>query len=211
MFEPMSRRTLFEPPPIPAPARADSRSIVEAVIDAAIELGPDATMAEIADRAGVGAASLHRYFPTTTSIYAEVSRQMYRNLKEQIRETLEGTDDALAAVHRVIGLAFGGPNVSLDYRRRLNLDIPLSWSKPTAEGVYKELLDEMTTWLVAHHPHPPADLSARVFGAFAMIRGAVLMLLLYPELAPPSELTIEHLTESVTVTLGFHPASAPHQ
>lgn len=53
-------RSPLDKPPEPEARRADSRQIVHSVITAAIELGPNATIAMIAERAGVGAASLHR-------------------------------------------------------------------------------------------------------------------------------------------------------
>jgi AcrR family transcriptional regulator len=194
----MARRPLMDPPPVPAPQRADSQQIVSAIITAAIDLGPEATLAEIADRAGVGVASLHRYFPTVASIFAEVSRQMYRTVHVQIRAILseEGLD-LRTAIARLCRIAFDGPNVSMEYRRKLNLDLPLSWSKGIAEAVYKEMLAEITEWLAQRLGDPPADLGARVFVAFSYIRGSVLLSLLYPALSPPHEVLIEHLGETI--------------
>lgn len=198
----MPRRPLLDPPPVPAPQRADSQQIVTAVIAAAIEIGPEATLAAIAERAGVGTASLHRYFPTIGAIFAEVSRQMYRTLLEQLRAVMADDEpDLRVVVSRVCRIAFDGPNVSLEYRRKLNLDLPLSWSKGIAEAVYQELLAELTAWLARRLPDPPADLASRVFVAFAYVRGCVLLSLLYPALAPPPEFLIEQLTDTVTATL----------
>ncbi len=185
-------------PPTPSPQRADSQQIVNAVVAAAIELGPDAALAEIAERAGVGTASLHRYFPTVAAIFAEVSRQMYRTVLDQVREILSTPDpDLRSVVGKVCRVAFAGPNVSLEFRRKLNLDLPLTWSKGIAEAVYEELLVEITGWLRRNLPTPPADLEARVFVAFSCIRGAVLLSLLYPALAPSGDVLVEHLTAIV--------------
>ena len=52
----MSKRSDFEAPSPPRPRRADSRLIVESILEAALELGLDASMLSIAERAGVGAA-----------------------------------------------------------------------------------------------------------------------------------------------------------
>ena len=85
----MAKRPLLGPPREPAPQRTDSQRLVDAIVAAAIELGADATLATIAERAGVGAASIHRYFPTLSSIFAEVSRRMYRQLGTLIRAALK--------------------------------------------------------------------------------------------------------------------------
>lgn len=207
----MARRPLMDPPPIPSPQRADSQQIVAAVVAAAIELGPDAPLSEIAERAGVGTASLHRYFPTVASIFAEVSRQMYRTVLEQVRAILAKPDqDLRSALREVCQTAFDGPGVSLDYRRKLNLDLPLSWSKGLAEAVYVEMLDEITTWLAGQLPDPPADLSTRVFVAFSYVRGSVLVSLLYPALSPSREVLIHHLVETLMQVLSRSSSSADY-
>jgi len=198
----MARPPLIDPPPAPAPQRADSQQIVAAVILAAIDLGPEATLADIAERAGVGTASLHRYFPTVGAIFAEVSRQMYRTLLVQVREILAAPAPELrTVVRKVCQVAFDGPNVSMEYRRKLNLDLPLSWSKGIAEAVYQEVLSEFTDWLARHLPDPPPDLSARVFVAFSYVRGCVLLSMLYPGLAPTTDFMVEQLLDTVMNTL----------
>lgn len=173
-----------------------------AIVAAAIELGPDATLAAIAQRAGVGTASLHRYFPTTNAIFAEVSRQMFRTLVDQVRALTARPDVALRdLVGAVCGAALQGPNVSLEYRRRLNLDIPLSWSQVTAEEAYEELIDELVAWYVRNLPNPPSDLRMRIFVAFASVRGVVLVSLLFPRLAPANEEMVHHLTDTIVRSL----------
>lgn len=199
----MSRpRAPFVKPPEPTVQRADSEQIVEAILAAAIELGPDAPIASIAERAGVGRASLHRYFPTTTAIFAEISRRMYRTLLDQVRAITQrpGTD-LRAVVEAVCAVALGGPNVPLAYRQRLNLEIPLAWSKETAEAIYAEVLGELAGWVRRNVTDPPADLEQRIFIAFASVRGVVLVSLLFPALAPPKEVLAPHVADIVEFTL----------
>ena len=185
--------------------RADSERIVEAILAAAIELGPDASIAAIAERAGVGRASLHRYFPTTMAIFAEVSRQMYRTLLEQVRVVTRRPDlDVRRVVEEVVAIALEGPKVSLAYRRRLNLEIPLDWSRETAEAIYAEVLGELAAYVRRNDPAPPVDLEQRIFVAFASVRGVVLVSLLFPDLAPP----IESISPQV-VDLVMHALTAP--
>ncbi len=172
------------------------------MIAAAIELGPQATLAAIAAKAGVGAASLHRYFPTTAAIFAEVSRQSYRTLLEQIRALTNREDlELYEMVKLVCHAAIEGPGLSLEHRRRLNLELPLAWTTSTAEQVYAEVLEAAAVWIRAHVRPAPRDLEARVFVAFANIRGAVLMMLMFPSLAPSREALLPALTDSVFLAL----------
>ena len=172
------------------------------MIAAAIELGPQATLAAIAAKAGVGAASLHRYFPTTAAIFAEVSRQGYRTLLEQIRALTNREDlELYEMVKLVCQAAIDGPGLSLEHRRRLNLELPLAWTTSTAEQVYGEVLEAAAAWIRTHVRPAPRDLEARVFVAFANIRGAVLMMLMFPSLAPAREALLPALTDSVFLAL----------
>lgn len=169
-------------------------------MEAAIELGPLAPLASIAERAGVGVASLHRYFPTTAAILAEVSRRGHRAMVEQIRELSARDDlDLRAMVREVCRVALEGPGLSLSHRQRLNLEIPLVWSLGAAEESYREALELGAAWIRRSMRAPPADLDARIFVGFASIRGAVLMVLAFPALAPRDVLPT--LAESVYVTL----------
>jgi len=197
----MPRPPLSKPAP-PRAKRAHSQEIVTAILTAAIEVGPEASLAAIAKRAGVGAASLHRYFPTTTALFAEVSRQMFRTFLGQLREIAArpglGLREGVDAMCRV---ALAGPHVSLEYRRRLNLEIPLSWSRDAAAEVYREMLDVLYTWMRGRSTHPEADLRARLFVAFGVVRGATLTSLLFPDLAPPTEELVQKTTTAVMALL----------
>lgn len=196
------KRPPFAKPPEPITQRSDSEAIVAAIVAAAIELGPEAPLASVARRAGVGTASLHRYFPTSTALFAEIARQMFRTVLEQIRAiTAEPRVTLPTLVHELCRAALAGPNVSVEYRRRLNLEIPLSWSKDTAEVIYVEMFDILIGWMRRNVPNPPDDLEARVFVAFGAVRGAVIVSLLFPALAPPEEKTLELLTSTVLSAL----------
>jgi len=176
---------------------------VSAVVGAAIELGPDASLALIAERAGVGIASLHRYFPTTAALFAEVSREMYRTLVRQVREITARTDltvsQAIADICRVV---ITEPRLSVAHRRRLSFDVPLEWSRDVAETAYREILQEVVTWLAGRLPDAPPDLEDRVFVAFAAVRGAVLVSLLFPDLGPTEDQLIVQVSRCVALTIG---------
>jgi AcrR family transcriptional regulator len=168
------------------------------VITAAIELGPD-TLALIAERAGVGIASLHRYFPTSAALFAEVSREMYRTLILQVRAIMGRTDlDVAQAIDEVCRVMITEPRLSIEHRRRLSFDVPLEWSREVAEAAYREVLGEVGTWLATHLPVRPPDLEDRLFVAFAAVRGAVLVSLLFPDLAPPEDRLVAQVANFVT-------------
>ncbi len=196
-------RPVIKPPPKPAPRRSDSQKIVAAVVEAAIELGPDTPLVLIAERAGVGIASLHRYFPTTAALFAEVSREMYRTLMHQVREIMERTDlDVATTIAEVCRVVITEPRLSVEHRRRLSFDVPLEWSRDVAEAAYRELLDEVTAWLQARLVCPP-DIADRVFVAFSAVRGAVLVSLLFPELSPPEDRLLPQVSRCVAMTIGL--------
>lgn len=87
------------------PLRADARRNRELVLEAARELfgtdGLSVPIDEIAARAGVGAGTVHRHFPTKESLVAAVVVSRMDQLVEEAR-ALAGTDDPGAAVLHMI-------------------------------------------------------------------------------------------------------------
>jgi AcrR family transcriptional regulator len=81
--------------------RADARDNRERIIDAAEELfashGLDIPMAEVARRAGVGAATLSRRFPSKSTLVDAVFQRQLRWWMEAIR-TAEHSEDAWLAL-----------------------------------------------------------------------------------------------------------------
>jgi AcrR family transcriptional regulator len=183
---------------------------VSAVVAAAIELGPDAPLLLIAERAGVGIASLHRYFPSTASLFAEVSREMYRTLLLQVQAIMARTElDISETIAEVCRVVITEPRLSIEHRRRLSFDVPLAWSRDVAEEAYGNLLRLVTVGLQQRLPHAPPDLGERVFVAFAAVRGAVLVALLFPNLGPPEDVLIAQVSRCVALTLGIGDAAVP--
>jgi len=185
----------LDPQPPPAPTRTDSTEIVEAIVAAALELGdPDASVNLIAERAGVGVASVYRYFPTKAAIYAEVSRRLQRDFRARVQSVLEqpslSVRDAVEACCRI---AIQVPGVSPELRRALNLAVPLSWSQDNASQVFSETIEAFTLWLSSRLDPPPADLRDRVFVAFAAGRGIVMVSRVLSDIAPDDEALIRHM------------------
>ena len=106
---------------------------------------------------------------------------------------------AIADICRVV---ITGPPLSVAHRRRLSFDVPLEWSRDVAETAYREILQEVVTWLVGRLPDAPPDLEDRVFVAFAAVRGAVLVSLLFPDLGPPGGQLVAQVSRCVALTIG---------
>jgi len=195
-------RDPLAPQPGPQPTREDSRDIVEAIVGAVMAIAdPEATMDAFAERAGVGVASVYRYFPSRGAIYAEISRRLHRKFLSQLREVLarsfSSVDETVTAVCRVV---VDGPGVSRELRRCLNAAVPLSWSQESADDTYRVAITEIVVWLTENMEAPPADLPQRVFVAFSGARGAIMMAMLFPDLAPESEKLIQYMAHG---TLGY--------
>ena len=80
------------------PLRADAQRNLTRVLDAAAEAfaerGPDASVDEIARRAGVGHATVFRRFPTKNDLIAAVALDRIRGLTAEAQAALENPDAA---------------------------------------------------------------------------------------------------------------------
>lgn len=196
------------PQPGPTPGRRDSADIVDAIVGAALDLGdPDASVNAIAARAGVGVASLYRYFPSKGAIYAEVSRRLQRDFLTRLRAALDAPSASLeATVMACCRIAVEAPGASPKLRRSLNLSLPHSWVQESANAIFSATVTELTRWLEARITPPPPDLRDRVFVAFAAGRGLVMMSRLLPELAPADEVLVAQMARgAMTYLQPFEP------
>ena len=185
----MGRRDPLAPAAPPQPKRTDSIEIVEAIITATCALAdPEMSINDIAAKAGVGVASIYRYFPNRGAIYAEIARRLHVEFLDKIRRLLAtdglSVDDAIAGGCE---LAVSGSGVSRDLRHALNVWVPMSWSKATADRVFATHITEISRWLATRLDPLPSDLEQRVFMAFSAVRGIVLMWILHREAAPSEE------------------------
>jgi AcrR family transcriptional regulator len=87
-----------------ADAQRNLGRILEAAADAYAELGPEATIDEIARRAGVGHGTVCRRFPTKDALRAAVIRVRLDDLLARAHELLE-KPDAGAALEEFVWLA----------------------------------------------------------------------------------------------------------
>jgi AcrR family transcriptional regulator len=92
-----------------APRRADAVRNLDRVVKAAHEVfvarGLDATVEEIAARAGVGKATVYRNFPTRADLMATTALHRLSWFDARLREALE-EDDVAVAVRRYVHDAF---------------------------------------------------------------------------------------------------------
>ena len=104
-------------PPAGRPRRADARRNYEQLIEQAkiafAEFGVDASLDEIARRAGVASGTLYRHFPTRLDLIEAVLAEQIAELVERGRELLSAPDelDALATWLRAMlvhGLTYRG-------------------------------------------------------------------------------------------------------
>jgi len=98
--------------------RADAQRNLERVLDAATEVfaasGPDASVDEIAKRAGVGHATVFRRFPTKDDLMFAVIERRVEEMRAIAEEALAAEDPGAAFfdfVHRVAELSMSTPGL----------------------------------------------------------------------------------------------------
>lgn len=187
------------PPPPPAPGRRDSEVIVQAIVDAARTLPPDVAMVAIAKRAGVGEASLYRYFPTQGALHAELTRRFQRQFRDAVKQITETPALSLEAGLRLICQV--GLMLPKEWRRIADIVVPFRWSEPHAVEVYGEVIELITAWAARLLPTPPPDLANRVFVAFASVRGIMIISSMMQERAPDDAQLSEHAFRTALTTL----------
>lgn len=190
-------------PASPAATRSDSKAIVEAIVTAGHELASSGleqvSVASIAARAGVGNASVYRYFPDKGALFAEIFRRQHRFVLERLTLSLEQSDSLREGVWRSIESFAGFDEEEAKLRRALNFDVPLGWSMQELVPVLDASMDLVATHAARFLPDLDADeVQRRVFYAMGYVRGVVMMRLLRPERAPPRESILETLREGAT-------------
>src|SRR6476661_3963741 len=120
----------------PRRRRSDADRSVQAILAAALEAlagDPDASMAEIARRAGVVRATIYAHFPT----------------RESLERVLLATWQQLSQFHSVLGINISRLSTKELHRRHLPITtqfIPLL-ERGQAEGVFRS--DVSAVWLIA--------------------------------------------------------------
>lgn len=144
------------------------------------------TYKEIAVRAGVGVASVYRYFPTKGAIYAEVAREAQRELLEGVQSIL--AQNGLSIDEAIEQLCRLGVAVPLPLRKTLDLSVPFTWSQEHAISTFSTAIDSITEWLKRRIAPCPPDLRQRVFAAFSAARGLMIFSSMMEGVASDEEL-----------------------
>jgi AcrR family transcriptional regulator len=150
----------------PKRRRADAERSISSIIDAALEAlasDPNASMAEIARRAGVVRATIYMHFPTreslldavmehATALVADAIRQAEPDRgepAEALERVLLATWQQLSQFHSVLGINISRLSAKELRRRHLPMTtqfIPLL-ERGQAEGIFRN--DVSATWLIA--------------------------------------------------------------
>ena len=91
--------------------RADAQRNLARILEAAAEVfadqGGEASVAAVAERAGLGTATIFRRFPTKDDLLAAVVEQRFRTMAEETRRAAE-IDDPAEALRRVMLVSVAG-------------------------------------------------------------------------------------------------------
>ena len=96
-------------PPTNPPRRADAQRSFDSILDGALDAlasDPDASMAEIARRAGVVRATIYVHFPTREALIAAVTRRAVAEVTEAIEAAEPTRGEAREALQRVVAAAW---------------------------------------------------------------------------------------------------------
>src|SRR4029077_16567116 len=89
--------------------RADAQRSVAAILDAAVDAlasDPDASMTEIARRAGVVRATIYVHFPTREALVAAISERAMTEATEALRAAAPDDGDPADALVRVLAASW---------------------------------------------------------------------------------------------------------
>ena len=133
--------------------RADARRNYEALLTAARELfleqGPDAPLDEVAKRAGVGAGTLYRHFPTRDDLIAAVYVTDIEALCDAAEKlsTAERTGEALAD-YMDLYLSFGMRNSGI--KKAIKEMLATEGPHPEGLTLCKSRMADITAEMLAH-------------------------------------------------------------
>jgi AcrR family transcriptional regulator len=160
--------------PVPATGRRDAvrnhHRILDAARDVLGESGADASMEEIAARAGVGVGTVYRHFASKDALIDEL-------LRLALEEILSSTDRALARTDgsgleeflRALGQSFA------DHARYANLFIQRRTGDATVNRI-RAAVDELTARAIAagavNPGTTPGDVLALVWGMRGLVQAA---------------------------------------
>ncbi len=211
----MAKKRELPRPSSPAAKRSDSKAIVEAIIIAGRALAAegidDLSVRALAKRAGVGEASVYRYFPDKGALFAELFRQQHEHIVDTIERAVSDAESLDDGIRRGVTAFAGFSEQEERLRRALNFDVPLRWSLQEFAVATDRIRDILVRWASRYLPEVPAsELERRFFYIIAVVRGVVRLRLLQPQRAPTRANQLAMLTTLVTaIAHGQLPAGSP--
>lgn len=208
------------------PRTRASSEIIDAIIEATIELLADHRFADvstnrIASRAGVSIGSLYRYFPDRDSIIAEVDLRFRRAAASRFLAALHGFRDDLPGAVRAAIVAYVAEGPPLGVRRALMSEVPPGWLATSVDQVWRTVLEPSVAMLVHLAPWMSRDLATRrIFVALHATQGVMNGAVLWPVAGVGLLEVIDELAAMITARLlapptdpvaGSAPARAPRR
>jgi AcrR family transcriptional regulator len=155
--------------------RADARRNYEALVEAArevfVELGSDAPLDEIARRAGVGAGTLYRHFPTRADLLAGVYAADLDALAAEGRRLLDTQNPAAAldgfmTAYLRMGMRNGAIKRAVHAMLSDTEPVPalLTSCRGTVHGIAAEVVEHAQKAGVARPDLEPATLMRMIYG-----------------------------------------------
>lgn len=169
------------------PSRRDSREVFESIVTAATEIlasqGMDAmTTNRVAERAGVGIASVYRYFKDKAAIIAEIDLRNRQANAAQLVALIESNGPDVAGIVRAcLRFFLDARDARSNVRRALMTEVPLSWIAAPARAHWSKVLGMATGAVASARPDLSRDeIERRVFVALHAIQGVVQGQLVFP-------------------------------
>lgn len=189
--------------------------MVEAIVEAATALLEDSglegfTTNHVAERAGVGVASVYRYFADKEAIIAEIDGRNRRENAEQLTKALAMAEHDFAAALRGMLRHFldtSGPRGRL--RRILVSEVPLAWVAPNANATLTALIGTFTATLTKLRPDlSEAEIRRRLHVAFHAVQGVAVGQLVFPIEELDLETAVKMMEPIVTAIMLAHSRDA---
>lgn len=184
---------------------------MEAIVTAATQLLEESglesfTTNRIAQRAGVGVASVYRYFATKEAIIAEIDLRNRRENAAHMMSALRSFEEDFSAAARAALMHFldtAGPRGRV--RQALVSEVPLAWIKPNAAETFDGLIAACGLTLGRLLPElPKSEIERRLYLAFHAVQGVAVARLVFPLDTLELEIAV-HLMERMILAIVLAP------
>ncbi len=140
------------------------------------------TTNHIAERAGVGIASVYRYFSDKRAIIVEIDRRnRHANAEKTVAAFARFSDDLREGVREALRsfLEAKGPRAKV--RRTLMSEVPLSWVAANATEQFERQMAAAAAMVHRNHPELPRELvRLRLHVAFHAVAGVAIGAIVFP-------------------------------